>query len=139
MKAAKRMKQLGCALILAAVASAWGCESVGILERESIARRDRDRSDERRDRDRVDRDRIYGVVQDIDERRREVRVRMDDGRSMTVRYDNSTRILNGDREIRIDGVRAGDQVSVRLDRDSRGDQYAQNIRIEDRRGSWWRW
>jgi hypothetical protein len=132
MKTGKQMKQLGCALILAAVASAWGCESVGILERESIARRDRDRSDERRDR-------IYGVVQDVDERRREVRVRTDDGRSMTVRYDNSTRILNGDREIKIDALRAGDQVSVRLDRDSRGDQYAQNIRIEDRRGSWWRW
>lgn len=137
MKTGARRKQLGCAIILAAVTTAWGCESVGILERENIARRDRDRSDERRDRDR-DRDRIYGVVQDVDERRREVRVRTDDGRSMTVRYDNSTRILNNDREIRIDALRAGDQVSIRLDRDSRGDQYAQNIRIEDRRGSWWR-
>jgi hypothetical protein len=113
------------------------------LDRESIAdRRYGDRRDvgrgDRYDRD-SRRDQVYGTVQDVDERRREVRVRTDDGRTTVVRYDNNTRIFDRDRDGRVSSLRAGDWVSIRLERDSRGEQYAEAIRIEDRRSSgWWR-
>ena len=133
-------KKLGYTVFLGALMTVWGCESVGILERDNIARsRYEDRRDDRRvDNDRRDRDRdqVYGTVQDVDERRREIRVRTDDGRTTIVRYDSNTRISDRDRDMRIDSLRSGDWVSIRLERGSGGgEQYADAIRVEDRRGS----
>jgi hypothetical protein len=140
MKPSILTKKLGWTLFLGTLTLAWGCESVGLLERDSIARRDDRRGDYDR-RDRVDRDRdrdqVYGTVQEVDERRREIRVRTDDGRTTVVRYDNNTRISDGDRDMRIGALRSGDWVSIRLQRISGGEQYADAIRVEDRRGSGW--
>jgi hypothetical protein len=44
----------------------------------------------------------------------------------------NTRITNGSRDIRAESLRSGDRVSVRLDRNSVGEQYANTIRVEDR-------
>lgn len=136
-------KKLGCVLVLGSLITVWGCENVGIARRENIARNERysDRRDS--DWDRYDRDarrqQIYGTVQDVDERRREIRVRENDGRTTVVRYDSGTRITDGSRDMRPESLRSGDQVSIRLDRDSRGEQYAESIRVEERRSSgWWR-
>jgi hypothetical protein len=135
------IKQLGSALLLGALITVLGCESVGILRRESIADRGYgDRRDvERRDSDRFDRDsrrdQVYGTVQDVDERRREIRLRTDDGRTTVVRYDSNTRFSDRSRDLRVDSLRSGDWVSVRLERNSGGEQHAESIRLEDRRDS----
>jgi hypothetical protein len=126
------MKKLGYTLVLGSVITVIGCEDVSLVRRENIARNERYR--DRDDRD-VRRDRVYGSVQDVNERRSEIRVREDDGRTSVVRYDNRTRITDGNREIRPESLRSGDQVSIRVDRDSRGEQYAESIRVEDRRSS----
>jgi hypothetical protein len=140
MKTIVRAKGLGTAIILSALATASGCESVGIIDRDNIARSRYDRRDNDR-RDRVDRDsrrdQIYGTVQDVDERRREIRVRENDGRTMVVRYDNNTRIAGRDREIRPDALRSGDEVSIRLEKGASGEQYADAIRVEDRGNRAW--
>jgi len=135
-------KKLGYTLFLGALTLVWGCESVSLVNRDSVEprygeRRDIDRRGEwdRRDRDR---DQVYGTVQDVDERRREIRLRTDDGRTTIVRYDNNTRISDGRSDIRAASLRSGDLVSIRLERSSGGEQYAEAIRVEDRRGSWWR-
>ena len=133
-------RKLGYIVLLGALMTVWGCESVGIMERENIARsRSGERRDDRRsDYDRRDRDsdQVYGTVQDVDERRRQIRVRTDDGRTTVVRYDDNTRISDRDRAMRIDSLRSGDWVSIRLERSSGGgEQYADAIRVEDRRGS----
>ncbi|MGH7794459.1 MAG: hypothetical protein ACREQ2_06125 [Candidatus Binatia bacterium] len=140
-------KQLGCTLFLAALATLWGCESVSLLGRESIApgyeqRSDIDRRGDYDRRDRFDREsrqgQIYGTVQEVDERRSEIRLRTDDGRTSVVRYDNSTRISGGSRDMRVGSLRSGDSVSIQLERNSGGEQYAYAIRVEDRRDSGWR-
>lgn len=138
------MKKLGCTLVLGSMITVMGCEDVSLVRRENIARNDRYRDQRDTDRDRynrdVRRDQVYGTIQDVNERRSEIRVREDDGRTTVVRYDNRTRITDGNREIRPESLRSGDQISVRVERDSRGDRYADSIRVEDRRSSsgWWR-
>lgn len=115
-----------------------GCESVALLPRDDINRRSADRRDDPR-RDRFDaRDEIRGTVQDVDERRREIRVRTDGGRTSIVRYDGNTRIYDGGRDIRPEALRSGDEVSVQFGRDRGGDDYAASIRVVDRRGGWLR-
>lgn len=143
------MKTLAGAFVFGAFTLAVGCESVAILPRENIAergsgdRRDdsyRDRvveRDSRRD-EFVRRDEVIGTVQKVDERSREIRLRTDDGRNAIVRYDGSTRISDGDRDLRPESLRSGDEVSVRVGRDFGGELYADAIRVRNRRDSWLR-
>ena len=143
-----QVKNIGLVVLLGALTTAWGCESVGLLGRDSVDARYGDRRDvdrrgdyDRRDRDDRDirRNQVTGVIQDVDERRRELRVRTDEGRTTTIRYNDRTEIRDRDRDIRANSLRSGDSVSIRLDRGSDGEQYAETIRVEDRRGSgWWR-
>jgi hypothetical protein len=136
------LKKLGGMLAIGALSLVFGCESVALLPRDNIADRGSgDRRDEiSRDRDRMAvergsrRDEIFGTVQNVDERSREIRVRTNDGRSSIVRYDGSTRVSDGSRDLSPDSLRSGDEVSVRLGGDSRGEQYADSIRVLDKRG-----
>ena len=136
--------KLGLALFVGALAIVWGCESVSLVGRDPVEPRygDRRDSDRRADYSRRDRDwrgdQVYGTIQDVNERRREIRVRTDDGRTAVVKYDGNTRVFDGRRDIRVDSLRSGDLVSIQLERSSGGEQYAGAIRVEDRRGSWWR-
>jgi hypothetical protein len=133
------MTKLGSLLTLGALSLALGCERVALLPRGDVdggGYSDR-RADERRDSDRVERDarrnEVFGRIQDVDERRREIRVRTDDGGTSIVRYDGSTRISDGTRELRPDSLRSGDEISVRLGRSGAGEQYADAIRVIDQR------
>lgn len=143
MNAKTLTKTLGLAVLVAGLAAAWGCESVSLLGRDSVAEPrygDRRDADRRGDYDRRDsrREQVYGTIQDIDERRNVIRVRADGGRTATIRYDSNTRVFDGRRDVRVEALRPGDQVSIELERSSGGEQYANAIRVEDRRGSWWR-
>jgi hypothetical protein len=150
MKLSNWTMKLAITVFLGTLGTVWGCESVSLIGRDTIEPGYGQRSDiERRGgdydrRDRFGRDTaqnpIYGTVQDIDERRREIRLRTDDGRTTVVRYDNRTRLFdaNRDRDIEVASLRPGDSVAIQLERNSGGEQYANAIRVEERRGSWWR-
>jgi len=125
----------------------WGCENVAILPRKDISKdldrrgdaiaRDRVERIPDRDRDvrepRLARDEVVGTVQRIDERRREIELRTPEGRAVTVKYDDNTRVMDRDREMRVEYLNYGDLVSIRLDGGFRGEQYADVIRMTDRR------
>lgn len=143
MKLGNWTAKLGVTMFLGALGTVWGCESVSLIGRDTIEPGYEQRSDIDR-RDRFGRDtaqnHIYGTVQDIDERRREIRLRTDDRRTTVVRYDSRTRFFdaNRDRDIEVASLRTGDSVAIQLERNSGDEQYANAIRVEDRRGSWWR-
>lgn len=129
------LARFGSVLSIGVLAGILGCESVALLPREDVDRRSGDRSDAHRsDRFEARRDDMYGTVQDVDERRREIRLRTDDGRNSIVRYDANTRISDGSRDLRPESLRSGDDVSIRLGRDTGGERYADAIRVVDRRG-----
>jgi hypothetical protein len=137
MRTLSRKQKIGRGIALGAVTLMLGCESVALLPRDDVSGRrygDR-RNDDRRDRYDARRDEVFGRVQDVDERRREIRLRTDDGRSSIVRYDSNTQVFDGNRDLRPEALRSGDEISVRLGRDIGGERYADAIRVVDRRGS----
>ena len=131
------IKRIGRVLSLGVLSLALGCESVALLPREDVDRRNGERRvDNRNDRFEARRDEMHGTVQDVDERRREIRLRTDDGRNTLVRYDANTRIADGNHDLRAESLRSGDEITIRLGRDLGGERYADAIRVVDRRGGW---
>lgn len=136
-------KKIGYGVLVGGLITVWGCESVGILGRDTVDQRgaeqrtgierrgDFDRRDAR-DRD-ARRSEISGTVDRIDERSREIHLRTDDGKTTAVRYDTATRAMDGSREMDVASLRRGDRVSIELDRGPRGEQYADAIRLSDDR------
>jgi len=134
------MKRIFYASVLPLIVAAWGCESVALIGRPDVDRGETTslerRPDYRGDRDirdrSVARDEVVGTVERIDERRNEIHLRTTDGRMTMVKYEPSTVVYARDRELRVDSLRRGDLILVRLDRNSRGEQYADVIRMNDR-------
>jgi hypothetical protein len=48
------------------------------------------------------------------------------------KYDPRTVVVNRDREFRVEDLRYGDVILVRAAQNSRGEQYAEYIRMNDR-------
>ena len=134
----KPIVRLACAWLLAVAIAAAGCENISLVKREDpLAReefgreRDIDRNSEvRRDLDRGG-DQLTGSVQRVDIDRQEVQLRTTDGQLTRIRYDLSTRVVGGDRDMRVDHLRNGDLVRIELSRD-RGERFAAFIRLHDR-------
>jgi hypothetical protein len=119
-----------------------GCESIALLPRQAIddradlSRRDLDRRDlERRPQDRAEiprsraGDEITGTVQKIDQNRREIQLRTTEGRMTVIKYDPATVVYNRDREMPVDELRYGDLILIKVVKNSRGEQYADLIRL----------
>ena len=74
---------------------------------------------------------MRGVVNDVHERYRVIRVRRDDGRMAEVRYDTRTEVVYRDRgrRSRPESLDRGDYVSMRVNRDSRGQLYTRHVTV----------
>jgi hypothetical protein len=114
------------------------CERVALMPRPEIDREGRPiERDTRVDRDRLDsdrapaRDEIVGTVERVDRSNKEIQVRTTDARVVVVKYDPATVVFNRDQDVGIDALRPRDQVLVKVSRNSRGDQYADTIRLND--------
>jgi hypothetical protein len=114
--------------LMALILAAAGCENISLIRREDpLARRDGDRN---RDFDRGRQD-VVGTVQRVDRDRREFQLRNSDGDVEWFKYDASTRMTGGDRDLRVEDLRYGDLVRVEFSTDG-GGRYAEVIRVNDR-------
>ena len=124
-----------CALMLPVI-TAWGCESIALMGRPDVDRRDVDRSGIERSREARDRtaprDELVGTVQRVDENRREIQLRTTEGRMTVIKYEPATLVYSRDREVPVNSLRPGDLVLVQFNRNARGEQYADVIRVDDR-------
>ena len=118
------------------------CERVALMPRPQIDREGRpiernSRGDSRLDNDRMGRnaprDEIIGTVERLDRSNNEIQVRTSDARVIVVKYDPATVVYDRDRDVGIDALRPRDQILVQLSRNSRGEQYADTIRLNDSR------
>ncbi len=129
-------------LVLAAVVSLTigtlaACERIALMPRPDIDRegrpvdRDRDRdSDRDRDRD-LSKNDVVGTVERVDRANNEIRLRTTEAQVIVVKYDPATVVYDRDRTVGIDALRPRDQVLITTSRNSRGDQYADTIRLND--------
>jgi hypothetical protein len=122
--------------------SSAGCESIALLprpaidDRADISRRDLDRRELDRgpeSRGDVERpratDEVTGTVQKVDQNRREIQLRTTEGRITVIKYDPATVVYNREREIPVDDLRYGDLILIKVVRNTRGEQYADLIRL----------
>jgi hypothetical protein len=142
----KLVPAIACGVLFSVAVGAAGCENIALMRRPDVddmsgRRSDREaardsrtadayRTDANRNRD-ARGDEIVGTIERIDEANREIRLRTTEGRTIVVKYDPATIIYNRDREVGIDSLRNRDQVLVRFSTNSRGEQYADIIRLND--------
>jgi hypothetical protein len=120
----------GAALALALTGS-LGCEQVALVGRPDVDARGTERRDLGRPGE-LDRDEIVGTVDRVDRSDREVVIRTTEGRTTRVRYDSGTIVRTRGRDMGVEDLRPGDLVALNVRRDSRGEQYADIIRMRDR-------
>jgi hypothetical protein len=129
---------------------AWGCEHIALMPRGDISDElvTRGGESERIARDRTEkpgdvrestlpRDEFTGTVERVDKNRREIHLRTTEGRMVTVKYDQATAVFDRDRELKVEALNQGDSVAVRVNRSSRGEQYANVIRLNEQQDRFW--
>jgi hypothetical protein len=129
-------------LLLFFLFTSVGCESIALMprpaidDRADISRRDLDRGGpERGPENRAElprqraTDEVTGTVQKVDQNRQEIQLRTTEGRMIVIKYDPATVVYNREREMPVDSLRYGDLILVKVVKNTRGEQYADLIRL----------
>jgi hypothetical protein len=72
---------------------------------------------------------LNGEVRSIDTRRNRIDVRQDHGGDRRVRYDNRTRLFEGQRQYPVSALSRGDRVRIQLSHDRNGTLWADRIDV----------
>jgi hypothetical protein len=72
---------------------------------------------------------VRGTVTSVHDRYNTIRVRRDNGRITDVRYDSRTQVVYRDRRTGPGSLDRGDYVSMRVNRDSRGQLYTRHVTV----------
>jgi hypothetical protein len=72
---------------------------------------------------------MRGTVTAVHDRYNVIRLRRDNGRVSDVRYDSRTEVVSSGRRYRPESLDRGDYVSMRVDRDSRGQLYTRHVTV----------
>jgi hypothetical protein len=75
---------------------------------------------------------IIGTVEQVNRTNNEIRLRTTEAKVIVIKYDPATRVYSREREIGIDALRPRDLILIRASKTSRGEQYADLIRVNDR-------
>lgn len=70
---------------------------------------------------------VSGSVNRVDTRNRTLEIREERGRTVQVRYDGNTRMTYQGRRYQPSALERGDRVTLRVERDRRGDLYARDV------------
>jgi hypothetical protein len=141
MKQGLEMKRMS-VFLLFFLSTSIGCESIALMprpaidDRADISRRDLDRGGPERapenraglPRQRAT-DEVTGTVQKVDQNRQEIQLRTTEGRMIVIKYDPATVVYNREREMPVDSLRYGDLILVKVVKNTRGEQYADLIRL----------
>jgi hypothetical protein len=117
-------------ILLLAIFAASGCESITLRPRPDVDRKGVERAPDDRG---SAKDEIIGTVERVDRTSNEIQLRTTEAKVIVVKYDPATRVYSREREVGIEGLRPRDLILVRVEKNSRGEQYADLIRLNDRK------
>lgn len=103
---------------------ASGCQSTALRPRPDVEQK-------RIEREAV-KEEIIGTVERVDRTNNEIRLRTTEAKVIIIKYEPTTRVYIREREVGIDALRARDLILIRASKTSRGEQYADLIRLNDR-------
>jgi len=72
------------------------------------------------------------MVERVDRTNNEIQLRTTEAKVIVIKYDPATRVYSREREVGIEALRARDLILARVSKTSRGDSYADLIRLHDR-------
>ncbi|HJU63411.1 MAG TPA: hypothetical protein VJ864_15320 [Candidatus Binatia bacterium] len=129
MKRVPRIDYLYMTLTLVLVAS--GCQSLALRPRPDLDKGGIERETAKIEREPV-KEEIIGTVERVDRTSNEIRLRTTEAKVIVIKYEPTTRVYIREREVGIDALRPRDLVLIRASKTSRGEQYADLIRLNDR-------
>ena len=117
-------------ILLLAIFAASGCESIALrprpeVDRSGIERTPADRGSAKNE--------IIGTVERVDRTSNEIQLRTTEAKLIVIKYDPATRVYSGEREVGIEALRPRDLILVRVAKTPRGEQFADLIRLNDRK------
>jgi hypothetical protein len=123
-------------VLLITIFTAVGCGSIAVPPQPDVDRREIERTPpvertpDLRDSAKVE---IIGTVERVDKIKNEIQLRTTEAKVIVIKYDPATRVYSREREVGIEGLRLRDLILVRVAKTPRGDQYADLIRLNDRK------
>ena len=133
-------------ILLLAIFAASGCESIALRPQPDVDRRGIERTPDDRGSPTPDdpgiptpddrgsaRDEIIGTVERVDRTSNEIRLRTTEAKVIVIKYDPATRVYSREREVGIEALRPRDLILVRVAKTPQGEQYADLIRLNDRK------
>jgi hypothetical protein len=125
-------------ILLLAIFAASGCESIALRPQPDVDRRGIERTPDDRGSPTPDdrgsaKDEIIGTVERVDRTSNEIRLRTTEAKVIVIKYDPATRVYSREREVGIEALRPRDLILVRVAKTPRGEQYADLIRLNDRK------
>ena len=125
-------------ILLLAIFVASGCEPIALRPRPDVDRRGIERTPDDGgsaipdDRGSA-KDEIIGTVERVDRTSNEIRLRTTEAKVIVIKYDPATRVYSREREVGIEALRPRDLILVRVAKTPRGEQFADLIRLNDRK------
>jgi hypothetical protein len=125
-------------ILLLAIFAASGCESIALRPQPDVDRRGIERTPDDRGSPTPDdrgsaKDEIIGTVERVDRTSNEIRLRTTEAKVIVIKYDPATRVYSRESEVGIEALRPRDLILVRVAKTPRGEQYADLIRLNDRK------
>jgi hypothetical protein len=117
-------------MLLLAIFAASGCESIALRPQPDVDRRGIERPPDGRG---SAKDEIIGTVEKVDRTNNEIQLWTTEAKVIVVKYDPATRVYSREREVGIEALRPRDLILVRVAKTPRGEQYADLIRLNDRK------
>ena len=121
-------------ILLGFIFTAVGCESIVVRPRPDVDRREIERTPAEppdvRDSAKTE---IIGTVERVDKTKNEIQLRTTEAKVIVIKYDPATLVYSRERQVGIEALRLRDLILVRVAKTSQGEQYADLIRLNDRK------
>ena len=122
-------------VLLITIFTAVGCGSIAVPTQPDVDRRETERTPAERTPDVRDsaRTEIIGTVERVDKTKNEIQLRTTEGKVIIIKYDPATLVYSRERQVSIEALRLRDLILVRVAKTPQGEQYADLIRLNDRK------
>ena len=123
-------------VLLGSIFAAVGCASIAVPPQPEVGRRKIEktppveRTPDVRDSAKTE---IIGTVERVDKTKNEIQLRTTEAKIIVIKYDPATLVYSRERQVDIEALRLRDLILVRVGKTPQGDQYADLIRLNDRK------
>ena len=117
-------------VLLIFVFTVVGCETITVRPGPDVDRREIEQTPDVRDSAKTE---IIGTVERVDKTKNEIQLRTTEAKIIVIKYDPATLVYSRERQVGVEALRLRDLILVRVAKTPQGEQYADLIRLNDRK------